>query len=189
VVVFVPQYCEKPNNLSGYATANGAVIHWSKPENIDGVLLGYNVFRGESKINEEIIAEQEYHDVGIAYGTYIYKVSALYEHCESDQTDGFTIIVNGIHDFQTDSFIIYPNPASNELHVTSYTLHVTDIEVFDVYGRTQNVKFPSNKLEGWQPKADGVVIDISNLPAGVYFVKIYTKENQITIKKLIINNS
>jgi len=47
-------------------------------------------------------------------------------------------------------------------------------------------KFPSNSLEGWQPQADGVVITVSSLPAGVYLVKIYSENNQVVVKKLVI---
>ena len=45
-------------------------------------------------------------------------------------------------------------------------------------------KFPSNVLEGWQPKADGVVFDISHLQPGIYFVKISTEAGKI-VKKVI----
>jgi hypothetical protein len=39
-------------------------------------------------------------------------------------------------------------------------------------------------LEGWQPQADGVVINISNLPAGIYVVKIFTDQGEV-IEKFI----
>jgi hypothetical protein len=39
-------------------------------------------------------------------------------------------------------------------------------------------------LEGWQPQADGVVLNISHLQAGIYFVKIQTEKESI-IKKVI----
>ncbi|MCL2168222.1 MAG: M28 family peptidase, partial [Lentimicrobiaceae bacterium] len=70
---------------------------------------------------------------------------------------------------------IYPNPANNELRVTSSNnkeINPLVIEIYDVYGRKIMAKFPSNKLEGWQSKADGVVFDISHLTSGVYFIKI-----------------
>jgi len=39
-------------------------------------------------------------------------------------------------------------------------------------------------MEGWQPAADGVVIDISHLVAGVYLVKI-TTEKGVVVKKVV----
>ncbi|MCL2168000.1 MAG: T9SS type A sorting domain-containing protein, partial [Lentimicrobiaceae bacterium] len=79
---------------------------------------------------------------------------------------------------------LIPNPTTGELQVTSYGLQVTDVEIFDVYGRNVGAKFPSNKLEGWQPKADGVVFNISHLQSGIYFVRITTEEGIIT-KKIV----
>ena len=67
---------------------------------------------------------------------------------------------------------VYPNPTTGELRVTSYELQIGKIEIFDVYGRNVGVKFPSNSLEGWQPQADGVVLNISHLPAGIYFLRV-----------------
>ena len=79
---------------------------------------------------------------------------------------------------------VFPNPTDGELRVTSYELQVTGVEVFDIYGRNVGFKFPSNKLEGWQPQADGVVFNISHLQSGIYFVKI-TTENGIVMKKVV----
>jgi len=53
-------------------------------------------------------------------------------------------------------------------------LKIKNVEIYDVFGRKVGGKFPSNVLEGWQPQADGEVIDISHLQAGIYFVKIKT---------------
>jgi len=90
-----------------------------------------------------------------------------------------------------DNFEFYPNPTNGELRVKSEELKVNGVEIFDVSGR----KFPSNSLEGWtrsgrggkegwQPQADGVVIDISHLQSGIYFV-IVTTEKGIITKKVV----
>jgi len=39
-------------------------------------------------------------------------------------------------------------------------------------------------MEGWQPQADGVVMDISHLPAGIYFVRV-AFEGGSCVKKLV----
>jgi isochorismate hydrolase len=56
--------------------------------------------------------------------------------------------------------------------------------VFDIYGRNVGAKFPSNLLEGWQPQADGVVLNISHLQAGIYFVKVFTEQGSV-VKKVV----
>jgi hypothetical protein len=76
--------------------------------------------------------------------------------------------------------------------VTSYKLQVTSIEVFDVIGRRQEIpRYARNDgensppfMEGWQPQADGVVMNISHLPTGIYFLKIET-ENGMVVKKVV----
>ena len=181
-IVCGPQLCEKPVELSGINEENNAVLTWDEPANIDGKLLGYNVYRDEIIINEELVEEKEYRDEGLEDGTYIYKISAVYLHCEeSELTEGVsvTIITDVINDLHARSVIIYPNPTSNEFKVQSSQFKVQRVEIFDAYGR--NV----TKLETQDPKPE-TIIDVSVLKSGVYFVKIYLEENQIAVKKLTI---
>ena len=60
------------------------------------------------------------------------------------------------------------------------------MEIYDVFGRKVGEKFPSNTLEGCQPQADGVVVNVSHLPTGIYFIKIETEKGIIT-KKVVKN--
>jgi len=73
-----------------------------------------------------------------------------------------------------DEVLVYPNPTTGELQVTSYELQVTSIEVFDIYGR--KVIEPSlTVLQSY---------DLTVLQAGIYFVKITTEKGMVT-KKII----
>lgn len=80
--------------------------------------------------------------------------------------------------------IVYPNPTNGELRVTSYELRIERVEIFDKYGRNVVAKFPSNLLERGQSQVDGVILNISHLPTGIYFVRIQT-ETDIVTKKVI----
>jgi subtilisin family serine protease len=95
-----------------------------------------------------------------------YGIPNFYQ-CYLDQTFGVTENVK-------QEVLVYPNPTSGRLHVTSDALHVTDVEVFDIYGRKQShvSRVTSNE------------IDISELAAGEYFVKITTETGVVT-KKVI----
>jgi hypothetical protein len=74
---------------------------------------------------------------------------------------------------------VYPNPANNELRITNYELRITAVEIFDFLGRRQCLNFVQ------QPKAeDTMVINISNIPNGIYFVMITTEKGRVT-KKVI----
>jgi len=100
-----------------------------------------------------------------------------------------TVTGVGIDDYDVEtgratSVQVYPNPTNGQLRITNYELRITDVEIFDIYGRNVGFKFPSKNLEGWQPKADGVVFDISHLQAGIYFLKIHT-ENGVVTRKVV----
>jgi len=84
----------------------------------------------------------------------------------------------------SDQITVYPNPTTGEFIVTSNRLQVIGIEIFDFLGRSVGGIFPSNNLEGWQPQADGVVINISHLPIGIYLLHIDTEQGEV-IKKII----
>jgi hypothetical protein len=74
---------------------------------------------------------------------------------------------------------VYPNPTTGQLTINNEQLTIIGIEVFDVYGRKHEWA-NGRRDEG----AKGVVMDISGLAAGVYFVKIRTEVGE-TIKKVI----
>jgi PKD repeat protein len=88
------------------------------------------------------------------------------------------------------SLRVYPNPTTGELKIAvcGERYAVCGIEIFDVYGRKhEGAKGRKGEnsppfMEGWQPQADGVVMDISHLATGIYFVRIITEQGVITKK-------
>jgi Leucine-rich repeat (LRR) protein len=87
----------------------------------------------------------------------------------------------GVKENSLSNILIYPNPTKGELHVTNVTCDGRDIEIFDMLGRLQKVEGRKRKAESGGEKGE-TVLDISRLPAGIYFLKI---DNQ-TVK--IIKN-
>lgn len=69
---------------------------------------------------------------------------------------------------------IYPNPADEQLRVA--TTSNAKIDILDVAG---------SLLQSQRTSSKNNVIDISKLPAGVYFIKI-TAEKAVTTKKIIV---
>jgi len=77
------------------------------------------------------------------------------------------VLKNSVQDFEKKQcFTIYPNPANGELRITNYELRDGVIEIFDVYGRKQVAESRRQKAEG------EVVINISNLSSGVYYIRV-----------------
>jgi len=89
----------------------------------------------------------------------------------------------GVKDYAS-ALHLYPNPANDELRVTSYELRIENIEIFDVYGRKamSDIRYPTSDY----PTSE-IVINTSLLPAGMYFVKIVLEQGSVT-KKIIINH-
>jgi hypothetical protein len=77
----------------------------------------------------------------------------------------------GLKEIQQQTNIkIYPNPTTGQLKVKSQKSKVESIELFDIYGR---------KLSQFTIHDSPVEIDISHLPAGIYFLKIDGKTVKI----------
>jgi hypothetical protein len=83
------------------------------------------------------------------------------------------------------SLQVYPNPTAGELTIDNGQLTITGIEVFDIYGRklTSHSSFlTSNSFTSHSSPLTS--IDISEFPAGVYFVRVRTEEGEV-VKKVV----
>jgi hypothetical protein len=75
----------------------------------------------------------------------------------------------------TSSLLLYPNPVNDKLYIETES-EIEDIVVYDVYGRQQVTETTSHQ--------GGLVIDVTDLKSGVYFVKVVT-ENGEAVKRII----
>jgi len=82
----------------------------------------------------------------------------------------------GIEKIEIDAIKIYPNPTTNKLRIESGELRIDSIEIFDIHGRAQ--KTESRKQKG------KILMDISELPIGVYFLRIITEQGEVVRKVL-----
>jgi len=84
----------------------------------------------------------------------------------------------GIMEITNHELRIYPNPTTGELRIACRDVLqcvFTNVEVFDVYGRMQKSRKAEKQNGEWG-------LDISNLSAGIYFVKIETESGVVTKK-------
>ena len=79
--------CVKPVDVQVVQDENNAIITWEDSEDMEGVLLGYNVYRDNEQINEELVTEKQYIDENLEVGEYTYQVNAVYKHCTTELTD------------------------------------------------------------------------------------------------------
>ncbi|MDD5571871.1 MAG: T9SS type A sorting domain-containing protein, partial [Bacteroidales bacterium] len=75
---------------------------------------------------------------------------------------------------------IYPNPANSEFIIESTNKNINNINVvlFDMLGNTitTNIKRNNNKI----------IIDMGKLREGIYFYKIFEKEELIKTDKIVV---
>lgn len=72
--------------------------------------------------------------------------------------------------------VIYPNPANNKLYISMKSIHPPlNLEILNMQGQLLQKQVLKNSLNA---------IDISNIPCGVFLIKIVT-EDGISVKKLI----
>jgi hypothetical protein len=76
----------------------------------------------------------------------------------------------GISEFNLSSFSLYPNPATNQLSIDT-ELVINNLSIVDLTGKTITTTNQPTKL-----------VDVSNLPSGIYFINVTTDENTITKK-------
>lgn len=89
-------------------------------------------------------------------------------------TNGFTA---GVTATENQPFTIYPNPASQNIHVQSTDM-ILEIEVYDLSGKLLIHINSGNFSES---------IDLSDISEGIYFLKMRT-DKQTFIQKIIKNN-
>ena len=82
-----------------------------------------------------------------------------------------------VETWRAASLHVYPNPTTGELTINNGQLTIGNVEVFDVLGRMQKSR---------RAEVQNVVLDISDLPNGIYFLRI-TTDKGIVMQKVIKN--
>jgi len=85
--------------------------------------------------------------------------------------------VTGIEQLSQEDFKIYPNPASNKVTIEHPFTGNTTISIFDVKGEKVFTKLLKNNQN---------LIEISNLPLGIYIIQLENK-GKVSMQKLIVN--
>jgi len=148
-------------------------------------LMGYNLYRSEDnkitwdKLNNTLIADTIYTDHVPDYQEYCYYVTSVFPTygsmtCESDSSNVVCAdVVTGTDPLNRGGISIYPNPATDNLFVKS-DFTINSIELLNYTGQAvYNHPNISEKT---------VQVNVANLTAGIYFVKITTVAGTKTIK-------
>jgi len=164
-------------------------LEWTP--SIDPNIIGYHVYKSDSELGKYVkltldpITDTNYNDPSFIEGEW-YMVRAV-----ANQTTGSGIFLNPSHGIFVEGrtivsaedvimnfkVSIFPNPTSDYVRVTSDVIPER-IEIVDVLGKTI-----LQKNDGLQFSTE---INVSDLPASNYFIKIFT-EAGVAVKSLITN--
>ena len=107
-------------------------------------------------------------------------VASILDYKNADIWKEFNIvgIEVGIETIVSDNVKIYPNPTTDELKIESGELKIENITIFDTYGRILKVESRKQNVER------EILINISELPTGAYFLQITTDGGEVVRKVL-----
>jgi hypothetical protein len=170
---FISTSCNPPTNLLiAYAEdCNAAVLTWTAPE---GTGLAYNIYRGTEKLNETPVTVTTFTDdtfENIGHTWFVKTVCGDAESGSIDKTLGICDL--GIKE-HTLSFSIVPSPAQDYIKISA-VVNFNTVDVINFLGQT----VLTQSVEG-----NSIILDISNLTNGVYFVQI-ASEKTTSVKKFV----
>ena len=180
---FLYEYTEHPypaRNLVLTETDNNLQITWEAPETT--IPTGYNLYvnnklalSNTSELSYSIENTEEFYVVEVValYGNKT-SVGIIKTTLDENENEGDT--TNVISNYES-RFMVYPNPANDILFINA-EVEINEVVIYDVYGRQQD-----NKTTRQQ---DMISIDLSKLNAGIYIIKINSKEGNI-VKRIVKN--
>lgn len=125
------------------------------------------------------------HTYAIA-GVYQVSLSASQLDCIDDIVQEVMVpLVGLVENNLVEDFKIYPNPSSDiaHLHFTIHDSQFTDIELFTVEGR--KIRDLANGI--MIPGTHDIRVDVSDLPAGIYYVRIQTGDVIDGVKLVVMD--
>lgn len=84
-------------------------------------------------------------------------------------------IVLGVYQLDLFDFKIYPNPFTNRIHIENNGLKQFQLSILNSLGQT---------IKQAQVNVDNQIIDLTELRAGIYFLRIENRENTKTMKMI-----
>lgn len=82
-------------------------------------------------------------------------------------------IVLSAEQLKHSDFKIYPNPFTDRIHIENTSLHQFELTILNSLGRT---------VKEMQITNDDIIIDLSELKEGIYFLRIESQDTPMTLK-------
>lgn len=168
--------CPAPSNLTATVEDGNVALTWELSKEYSKSDIFFNVYRNAEKIASNVY-DNSYLDENLDEGTYTYTVTRQCDDVESAHSNEAVAIVDYDGIDSDDSFMIYPNPADDQILVQGE--NVDDVEIYNAMGQlVEVVKFGG----------ESAVISTKSYSEGLYFVKINTVDGNVLSKRLIIKH-
>ena len=161
--------CDPPTKLDAVQEDADVVLTWTAPANeVDS----YNVYL-DGTLHKDNITETTYTVVDAPEGTHVYGVTAIVGECESEIVEK-ELTITGISEPE-NAFRIFPNPADDYVQITGN--YIQEVLLYNLVGQVvEHVIVNDNSCR----------IETSKLNSGIYFIKIYSLDNQTHTRKIVI---
>jgi hypothetical protein len=136
---------------------------------------GYNVYRDGEQINDDLVTDMMYYDVGVIPGFYEYYVKAVYYWGESGNSNPAYILMVGTEEFTAERFEIYPNPANEYIRINS-DFTITEYELLNNAGQL---------VAKEKANATSFRVDVANFEPGIYYIKLFSNDEMV-LRKIAI---
>ena len=113
-------------------------------------------------------------DFDLEDGTWTIKAIAMKEGMQNSEVAELQVQVS-IEDYLDAIISIYPNPVDNQLWINCGDVMMLNIAIYSTFGQRMNTIAVD---------ATQVMMDMEELPSGVYFININTEKGNI-VKKII----
>jgi gingipain R len=157
------------------------LITWVAPKYDGEELAGYNVFRDEVQINEELLPNDQFTFPveGLElYKEYCFWVEVVYNDCEETILSGTECItLLSVKEFPEQLFQIFPNPASAELNIAGEIVP----DKVSIYSNMGQLMYETEQCTA------NMQIPVSTLSSGIYFIKIDSEKGSM-LRKVLVRN-
>lgn len=183
---------QPPSNFQ--ASINGSIVHlsWNSP-GVGDNLLYYNIYRDGALIAGEIQTLEYYDDLlGMSFGDYSYRASAVFSQGESALTPPQVVTYDGTLVEGPDRLIPdrhyldrnYPNPFNPETSFR-FGLAVGGEAVFVIYNITG--REVARLIDGYVPAGNHTIKwKAENLPSGIYIYALISGDFKAQGKMLLL---
>lgn len=169
VTVYAP--CIAPENLTAIASENRINLSWNSVETANT----YNIYRNGILIHSTSFTI--YNDRNLEIGNYCYWITAIcIQNEETSPSNEACETITSVQE-KEETFQIFPNPANSLI-----TIKGKKIKAVKIYNTLGQVVANRENIH-----ASEISIDVSNLDNGIYMFHIFTEEDALVLKKIIVS--